>query len=79
MREHFVDRMKGLAATKARSFDEMMLGTEVSVFGNTAVALAGCEFIENETEVSRGVEGLLLVQSDVMLPGRSRRRLGGSE
>ena len=34
--EAFVDRMKWLAETKLRSFQESVLGTEVYVFGNVA-------------------------------------------
>lgn len=58
----FMERLSGLEGTKLRSFHETVLGTEVRVFGNVAVALAGCETVENETEVSRGVEMLLLVK-----------------
>jgi ketosteroid isomerase-like protein len=60
--EAFIDRMKGLAATRLRSFKEIGLGTEVHVFGNVAVVLAACETIENEAGVTRGVEALLLVK-----------------
>jgi ketosteroid isomerase-like protein len=62
--EAFVERMMGLAATRLRSFKETVLGTEVHVFGNVAVALAACEIIENEAGVSRGVEALLLVKDE---------------
>jgi ketosteroid isomerase-like protein len=62
--EAFVERIKGLAATKLRSFKETVVGTEVHVFGNVAVALAACEIIENEAGVSRGVEALLLVKDE---------------
>ncbi len=58
----FMERLSGLADTELGSFREKVLGTEVRVFGNVAVALAGCETIENETEVRRGVEMLLLVK-----------------
>ena len=34
----FVERMKGLMGTKLRSFQEAVLGSEVRVFGNVAVA-----------------------------------------
>jgi Domain of unknown function (DUF4440) len=61
--EAFVERMKGLG-TKLRSFKETVLGTEIHIFGNVAVALAGCEITENEAEVSRGVEALLLVKDE---------------
>jgi transposase InsO family protein len=61
--EAFIQRMKGLAGTKLRSFEEAVLGTEIHVFGNVAVALAGCEITENHAEVNRGVEMLLLVKN----------------
>jgi hypothetical protein len=54
--------MKGLAGTKPRSFAEAALGIEVSIFGNIAVAVAGCEIIENDSDVSRGMEMMLLVK-----------------
>ena len=60
--EAFVDRMKGLAETKLRSFQEAVLGTEVHVFGNVAVAVAGCEIVENTSTVNRAVEMMLLVK-----------------
>ena len=40
--------MKGLAATKLRSFNEAVLGRHIRVFGNIAVAIAGCQITENE-------------------------------
>src|SRR5688500_2807160 len=55
----FIERMKEVAATKLRSFDEVVLGAEIRVFGNVAVVLAACEMTENGTEVSRGVEMVL--------------------
>jgi ketosteroid isomerase-like protein len=58
----FVARMQGLAATRLRSFEEAVLGTEVHVFGNIAVALAACEMTENAGDTNRGVEALLLIK-----------------
>lgn len=58
----FRERLSTLAQTKLHSFHENVLGTEVRVFGNVAVAAAGCEIVENGTEVTRGVEMLLLVK-----------------
>jgi hypothetical protein len=60
--EAFVERMKSLEGTKLRSFEEAVLGTEISVFGTVAVALAVCEMTENDAEVHRGVEMLLLIK-----------------
>src|SRR5215218_10169845 len=60
--EAFIERMKGLVGTKLRSFEEVVLGTEIRVFGNVAVALAACEITENGSEVNRGVEMLLLIK-----------------
>jgi ketosteroid isomerase-like protein len=58
----FVARMQGLAATRLRSFEEAVLGAEVHVFGNIAVALAACEMTENGVDANRGVEALLLIK-----------------
>jgi hypothetical protein len=60
--EAFVERMKSLAGIKLRSFAESVLGVEVQIFGNVAVAVAGCEITENDAEVTRGVEMMLLVK-----------------
>jgi hypothetical protein len=62
--EEFVERMKGLAATRLHSFKEALLGHEIRVFGNVAVAVAVCEITENETQVTRGVEMMLLVKTE---------------
>jgi hypothetical protein len=62
--EGFIERMKGLAGTKLRSLEENVLGTEIHIFGNVAVTLAGCEITENDAEVSRGVEALLLIKDE---------------
>ena len=61
--EEFIERMKGLVGTKLHSFHEFVLGTEIRVFGNVAVVVAGCEMIENGADVNRGVEMLLLVKT----------------
>jgi hypothetical protein len=61
--EEFLARMKGLAQAKLSSFKEVMLGAEIRVFGNVAVATAACEITENESEVNRGVEMLLLIKN----------------
>jgi surfactin synthase thioesterase subunit len=61
--EAFIERMKSLEGTTLRSFAEAVLGTEIHVFGNVAVALAACEMTENEAEVHRGVEMLLLIKN----------------
>lgn len=60
----FVSRMAELAGTRLRSFTETVLDTKVHVFGNIAVAVAGCEITENDSEINRGVEMLLLVRSE---------------
>jgi ketosteroid isomerase-like protein len=59
----FVERLSGMAGKSLHAFHETVLGTDISVFGNTAVALAACELTENETSISRGVEMLLLVKT----------------
>lgn len=60
----FVDRMRGLSETTLTSLQETVLGVEVRVFGNIAVATAAAEMVENERETSRSVEMLLLVKED---------------
>jgi hypothetical protein len=62
--EEFVERMKGLATTKLRCFKEVPLGHEIRVFGNVAVAVAVCEITENEAQVTRGIEMMLLVKTE---------------
>jgi ketosteroid isomerase-like protein len=61
--EAFIERMKSLEGTKLRSFEEAVVGTEIHVFGNVAVALAACEMTENGADVHRGVEMLLLIKN----------------
>jgi ketosteroid isomerase-like protein len=56
--------MKGLAGMTLRSFREEVIGTHVHVFGNVAVAVAACEITENDADVNRGVEMLLLVRDE---------------
>lgn len=46
------------------TFSERPLTIEVELFGNVAVALAGCEMLENGTTVTRDVSALLLVKDD---------------
>jgi hypothetical protein len=60
----FIERMKGLACTTLLTFDEAPLGIDVRVFGNVAVAIAGCEMTENNTTVNRGVEMMLLIKNE---------------
>jgi ketosteroid isomerase-like protein len=62
--ERFVKRMNGLAETTLHSFFETPLGAAVHVFGNVAVAAAGCEVTENGTKVNRGVEMMLLMKDE---------------
>lgn len=61
--DEFTGRMGGLARTTLRSLHERVIGTQILVFGNVAVAAAAGENTENEGEVSRSVEMLLLVKS----------------
>lgn len=60
----FVARMKQVAATKLTSLQERVLGAEITVFGNVALAAVGCELTENGAEVNRTVEMLLLVKHE---------------
>jgi Putative lumazine-binding len=62
--EEFVTRMNRLAESKLQSFKEDVLGRQIQVFGNVAVAVAGCQITENEKDVNRGVEMMLLIKQD---------------
>ncbi|HJS33305.1 MAG TPA: hypothetical protein VJ924_15025 [Alphaproteobacteria bacterium] len=58
----FMARMKDLSQTTLRSFRERMLGAQIRTFGNVAMAAAACEITENDAEVTRGVEMMLLIK-----------------
>ncbi|TPM25068.1 hypothetical protein FKO01_15620 [Mesorhizobium sp. B2-3-3] len=60
----FVARMRALSETSLLTFDEVVLGVTVQVFGNIAIAAAAAEMTENGAETSRSVEMLLLVKSE---------------
>jgi hypothetical protein len=62
--EDFVERMKGLATSKLRSFKESALGHEIRVFGNVALAVAVCQITENEEQITRGIEMMLLIKTE---------------
>lgn len=60
----FVERMRTLSETSLRTFDETVVGVDIHVFGNIAIAAAGAEMTENGAEASRSVEMMLLVKSE---------------
>ena len=60
--EDFIERMQGLSEATLRSFRQTILGAQVHVFGNVAVALGVCENLENDSETSRGIEAFLLIK-----------------
>jgi hypothetical protein len=60
----FIARMKGLAQSTLPALQEQVLGSKVEVFGNIAVAVAACEMTENDVEVRRTVEMMLLVKEE---------------
>ncbi|MDH7794464.1 MULTISPECIES: hypothetical protein [unclassified Beijerinckia] len=60
--EDFVTRMKGLAQTNLRAFHEDVLGVDIRIFGNVAIAAAGCRITENNEKISHGVEMMLLIK-----------------
>ena len=62
--DELTERMSELARTTLPSFRERAIGTQILVFGDVAVAAAAAEHTENEGEVSRIVEMLLLVKSE---------------
>lgn len=60
--DDFVDRMKGLVGKELKSFHENVLGTFVRIYGNVAVAIVACENTENNQDINRNVEMMLLVK-----------------
>jgi len=58
----FVERMRRLSETTLKTFEETVLGLDIRVFGNIAMAAVAGEMTENGTETSRSVEMLLLVK-----------------
>ena len=59
----FCARLDGLRRDgPLAGFHERMLGLSVEVFGNVAVAMAGCAMTENGERVTRDVSGFLLVR-----------------
>lgn len=67
--EAFVERMKGVAENQLESLQETLLGAEIRVFGNIAIAMATCGMVENGGDLQRGVEATLLVREDGRRPG----------
>ena len=61
----FKARMQRLAAQGTlRTFSERPLGVQVQVFGNVAVAFAGCEMTENGETLTRDASAFLLLRSE---------------
>ena len=61
--DDFVDRLRKLRDDGTlESFTETGAGCHVWIIGNVAVALAGCEMVENGSTVTRDVSGFLLVK-----------------
>jgi hypothetical protein len=58
----FLARMESIAGRELQSLEEAMLGANVTVFGNIAVAIAVCAMKENGIMENRTVEMLLLVK-----------------
>jgi hypothetical protein len=51
--------MQALSQDTLRTFHESSLGINVQVFGNVAVAVAGCEITENSRKVSGGTSQVI--------------------
>lgn len=61
----FCSRLDGLRTSGALTrFSERVSGLEVAIFGRVAVAMAGCEMLENDDTVTRDVSAFLLVKDD---------------
>jgi len=61
---NFVERMRGLSRTSLRSLQETVLGADIRIFGNIAIAAVAAETVENGTDTNRSMEMLLLVKSE---------------
>lgn len=63
--DDFTGRMRRLRVEgKLGTFEETLLGCEVRVFGNVAVAFAACEMLENGSTVTRDVSATILVRDN---------------
>ena len=60
----FTSRLRRLREEGLDSFTETGVGCHVWVIGNMAVALAGCEMVEGDANVTRDISGFLLVKHD---------------
>ena len=60
----FVERMRGLSQTTLKTFQQEVLGVELRIFGNIALASVAGQVTENDSETSCSVEMLLLVKSE---------------
>lgn len=58
----FASRMDALSRSSLRAFQEKVLGSQIRVFGNVAVAVVACENTENDAATNRNVEMILLVK-----------------
>ena len=58
----FIERMKGVAQSTLRTFEERTLGMKMLAFGNVDVVLAASEMLENGTDVNHDVSAYLLVK-----------------
>jgi hypothetical protein len=58
----FSARMASLAGGALASFEETVLGCDVHVFGNVAIAVVACANLENGRDTNRNVEMMLLVK-----------------
>ncbi|MYH58777.1 MAG: hypothetical protein F4145_12470 [Boseongicola sp. SB0675_bin_26] len=62
--EEFAERMKALRDNQGvLEFAEKGICCEVFVIGNVAIAAAGCEMTENQTDVTRDISCFLLVKN----------------
>ena len=60
----FTTRLQKLRDEGMVSFTEKGVGCHVWIVGSVAVALAGCEMVENDSTTTRDISGFLLVKDD---------------
>jgi len=73
--QDFVERMKGLAANELHTFKETVLGHDIRVFGNIAIAAAVCE-ITAKTLGLTVPPGILVAAEVIEVPRREQIKQG---
>ena len=60
--QRFINRLQSLSKSELTQFYERLVGFQIQICGNVAAAITVCEITENNQEMYRNVEILLLVK-----------------